>query len=280
MSSSPPSNNAAYKIARWLIPIAALLALSVWLYISPPGLLGKADAVGYAVCHRIDERSFHIGDRALPLCARCSGTFSAAAIGLLFQGLRGRRRGGSPPWSVIIPLGLWAAFFALDGANSYLYLIKQTYPDALTAIPNLYVPQNWLRLLTGTGMGLGMSAMLYPVYQATIWRAFDERPALAGPRDLVLLAVIALALDALTLTEHPLVLYPMALLSTLGVLALFVMVFSMVWILTMRGENTYMEWKELWLPLAAGLTLTLLFITVIDLGRLWMTGTWGGFPLG
>ena len=75
--ASPQSR--LYNLTRWFVPLAALIAFAVWLYITPPGLLGKADAVGYAICHRIDERSFHIDDRQLPLCARCTGEFNAAA---------------------------------------------------------------------------------------------------------------------------------------------------------------------------------------------------------
>ena len=91
--SNPPRFNA---VLRWIIPLAATLALAAWFYIAPPGLLGKADAVGYAVCHRIDERSFHVFGRQLPLCARCTGEFNAAALALIFQGFVSRRRNKLP----------------------------------------------------------------------------------------------------------------------------------------------------------------------------------------
>ena len=51
------------RLTRWLVPAAALIAFGVWFAITPPGLIGKADSIGYANCHRIDERSFHIGNR-------------------------------------------------------------------------------------------------------------------------------------------------------------------------------------------------------------------------
>ncbi len=68
----------AETLSRWLIPLAALIVFSIWFTIAPPGFLGKADSVGYAICHRIDERSFHVFGRQLPLCARCTGEFYAA----------------------------------------------------------------------------------------------------------------------------------------------------------------------------------------------------------
>jgi hypothetical protein len=57
---------------RLLIVTAFGLVLLGWLINTPAGLLGKADAIGYAVCHRIDLRSFFIGERQFPLCMRCS----------------------------------------------------------------------------------------------------------------------------------------------------------------------------------------------------------------
>jgi hypothetical protein len=50
------------KLSSWLIPLAAIAIVFAWLSIAPPGILGKADALGYAVCHRLDERSFHLAN--------------------------------------------------------------------------------------------------------------------------------------------------------------------------------------------------------------------------
>ncbi len=91
---------------------------------------------------------------------------------------------------------------------------------------------------------------------------------------------IILLVDLGILSEQPFILYPIAFLSVLGVLALLTMVFSMVWVIIMRQENAFETLKQLWLPATAGLTLTFLMISVIDLLRLGLTGTWGGFPLG
>jgi hypothetical protein len=66
----------------------------------------------------------------------------------------------------------------------------------------------------------------------------------------------------------------------LGVLSLLSTVFGMVWVMIMRQENTLSSSGELWMPGLAGVTLALLMIMVIDLLRLRLTGTWGGFPLG
>ena len=267
------------NLTRWFVPLAALLALGVWFYIAPPGLLGKADAIGYAVCHRIDERSFQIGERQLPLCARCTGEFNAAAISLLLFAIISPRKSGMPGWKLGAPLLAFFLAFAIDGTNSYLYLLKQTSDGALNNIPNLYIPNNTLRLLTGSGMGIALASILYPAFNQSAWKAPDPQPALDWKKLGILIGIILL-IDLAILTEHPAVLYPVAILSVLGVLALLVLVFSMVWVLVMQQENNFTRLREMWMPFLAGTTLSFLMITAIDLLRFQLTRTWGGFPLG
>lgn len=274
-STQPRSVN----IIRFILPFAAILVFVVWFSFTPPGLLGKADAVGYAICHRIDERSFQIGDRQLPLCARCTGEFFAAGISLLFFALVSPRKSGMPGWKLGLPLLFFLAAFAIDGTNSFLYLFKQTSGGTLDRIPNLYIPDNTLRLLTGSGMGIALASILYPAFNQSAWKVVNPERALSWKKLGILIGLIILV-DLAVLTESPFVLYPIVILSVLGVLALLVMVFSMVWLLIMRQENDFNSLKEMWMPFLAGTTLAFLMIGAIDLLRFQLTGTWAGFPLG
>lgn len=269
----------AHKLSRWLIPLAALVVFGVWFTIAPPGLLGKADSIGYAICHRIGERSFHIFGRQLPLCARCTGEFYAAGISLLFFAFVSPKKSGMPGWKLGTPLILFLLAFGIDGSNSYLYLLKQTSQGALDHIPNLYVPNNTLRLFTGSGMGIALASILFPAFNNSAWKTPDPAPALDWKKLGTIIGII-LALDLLILTEHPAILYPAAFISVLGVLSLLVIAFSMTWVLAMRLENVFDSLTQMWMPFLAGLTLALLMVTVIDLLRFRLTGTWGGFPLG
>jgi uncharacterized membrane protein len=275
--TSPPSRT--NNFIRWFVPLAAILAFSAWFYIAPPGLLGKADSIGYAICHRIDERSFQIGERQLPLCARCTGEFYAAGISLLFFALVSKKQSGMPGWKLGAPLILFFLAFGIDGSNSYLYLLKQTSNGALENIPNLYIPNNTLRLFTGSGMGIALASILFPAFNQSTWIKNDPSPALSWKK-LGILTSIIIIVNLLILTDSELVLYPIAILSVLGVLALLILVFSMAWLLIMRQENVFDSLAQMWLPFLAGTTLALLMITAIDLLRFKLTGTWGGFPLG
>lgn len=267
------------NLARFLVPIAAVLVFAVWFSLTPPGLLGKADAIGYAICHRIDERSFHIGDRQLPLCARCTGEFYSAAISLIFFAIFSKKQSGMPGWKFGAPLLLFFVAFGIDGSNSFLYLLKQTSGGVLNNIPNLYIPNNTLRLFTGSGMGIALASVLYPAFNQSAWKDAAPDRALNWKKLGSLIGIILLV-DLAILTESPIVLYPIAILSVLGVLSLLIMVFSMVWLMMMRQENEFTALKQMWLPFLAGTTLAFLMISAIDLLRFRLTGTWGGFPLG
>lgn len=270
------ANSSALRKIPWqrISYLVAGALLLTWLMKTPEGLLGKTDAIGYAICHRIDLRSFHLGDRQVAMCARCTGQYLGAMLGLVFQLLRRPRATGRPPWSVIGILGVFALIYALDGLNSYLHL--------LPGMSRFYVyePNNMYRLLTGTGLGIGVSVMLVPAFHQTMWKRRDRRAAVDGLLPLGGLLTLGLILDLLVLTENPLILYPLALVSSGGVLVLLTMVYGMVWVMLFRLENRFEKAKELIFPLVAGFTIALLQIAAIDYLRYLLTGTWDGFHFG
>lgn len=251
--------------------IGIVLAITIsWLRYTPSGLLGKMDAIGYAVCHRIDLRSFHLGVRAMPLCARCSGMHLATLLGLSFQTLYGKRI-KMPPVKILIVFGVFAAAFALDGINSYLHF----FPGA----PSLYDPHNWLRLITGSGLGLGISAVLYPVVNQVFWKDWEDKAALGDWKTFLILIGLTILLDGAILSENPIVIFPLAILSGLAVLVTLSLCYAMLVIMLIKHENAYQNWAAAWLPLLAGFTIAISQTYIIDIVRYIFTGTWGGFNL-
>jgi hypothetical protein len=206
--------------------------------------------------------------------------YLGAVTGLVFQSIIGWKRLKIPHWSILALLAVFVVVFGIDGSNSYLYLIKQVSPGILPNIPNLYVPNNTLRLVTGSGMGLAMAVMLFPAFNQTVWADGEEKPAIPGWKAFGLLLGIQIILDLLVLTESPVVLYPLAILSALGVWLLLTIVYSMVWVMIMGQDNHFIKLRQLWLPFLAGLTIAMIQTAAIDALRFWLTGTWGAFPLG
>jgi uncharacterized membrane protein len=252
--------------------IAAALVTVGWLMYTPAGLLGKADAIGYGVCHRIDLRSFHLGDRAVSLCARCTGMYLGALLGLAFLQIRAPRRGGDVPRSVKILAAFLALFFILDGLNSFSNLIP--------GFPSLYTTTNPIRVIAGTGFGLVMAVFLFPAFNQTAWSDWDHRPAVAGLRDLAPLLALGAVTAAAVLTENPLVLYPASLLSAAGPVIILTMVYSMAVLIVFKKENFTAAVRKLAMPLLAGFTVAMIQIAAIDVLRFVVTGTWDGFHFG
>ncbi len=252
-----------------LIAIAVVL-LAAWLALTPDGLLGKLDAIGYAVCHRIAQRSFFLGDRQISLCARCSGMFLGMLVGLLYQ-LPYGKRAKLPPLKILIPFGLFFVAFGVDGVNSYLHFFPQA--------PSLYEPSNSLRLATGSGMGLLVAVVLLPVVHQTLWAEAEERPALERwPQAIGLLGITALGALAMY-SQNTLLLFPLAVVSTLTVLLILTVCYALLWVILIKRENTYRRLRDVWVPLLAGFATALLQIGLVDWLRFWLTGTWGGFKL-
>jgi len=254
-----------------LVIFTFVLTLFAWLLNTPAGILGKADAIGYAVCHRIDLRSFHIGETQLPLCARCSGMYLGAMVGLCYQWVIGRRRTGTPSWKIILPVSIFVMLFAIDGLNSFFSLFSNG--------AGLYQPNNSLRLLTGTGMGLAISVALVPAFNATVWKYIDPRPAFLNVRSFGFMVLIALSLDGLILLENPVILYPLALISAAGVIILLGIVYSMVLIMLFKSENRFNKISQFSYVIIGGFTIALIQIGLLDILRFFFTGTWDGFHL-
>jgi uncharacterized membrane protein len=251
--------------------ILAIVGIGLWLLLTPDGLLGKADAIGYAVCHRIDLRSFHLGERALPLCARCSGLYLGALATLFYYLVRRPRAAQFPPRYLIAVLLIFGLGYAFDGVNSYLELFP--------IVPNLYSPNNLLRLVTGTFFGIALASMVFPGFNRSAWVDPSEGPALPSFVDLGVLLILGGSIILAVESEISLILYPLALLSSASVLILLTMIYTMIILILFRRENLARNWKDLALPTLGGLILAVLQIGVIDVIRYSITGTWGGLPL-
>ncbi len=131
--------------------------------------------------------------------------------------------------------------------------------------------------MTGTGMGLGMGAMLMPVFNQTIWKGWDNAKLLSSWRQLIEIVLIGAVVDLLVLSNNPLLLYPLAILSALIVMVLLIMIYAMVWVMLSKSENNFQSFKGLTTMLLAGFATALSQIAVLDIVHYLITGTWKGF---
>lgn len=267
MASMPTESNRFSP--RWPRLTALAVALAVVIIVAtilipPLSILDKADLVGYAICHQIGERSFTIAGRQLPLCARCSGTFIGALLGLAgMLVLRRQRASQLPPPVILVLLLSFVAAWGFDGLNSYLTLFS--------GAPHLYEPKNWLRLTTGMLNGLALVLLVYPIWNFTLRRDTEEERGIKNLGELGVLLLVAAILIYLTQAEISLLLYPLVVLSGAGVLAMLTMVHSMIVAVILGREGYAQGWKQLAVPVSIGLGISLLQTALMVLGRNYLT---------
>jgi uncharacterized membrane protein len=253
---------------------AMLIATILWVSFTPGGLLGRADAIGYAVCHRIAARSFVFPNgRVLPMCARCSGTFLGVLLGLLVPGLvfKQRRAGLFPPLGVMAVMIGMSAFWAFDGANSFSHLLPEN------SLPRLYQPSNFLRLFTGMFHGITLSSLLLPIANATLWADVTHERTIKNAWQLLALWGIGGILIVMVLTGWGIFLYPLAVLSAVGVVSVLTVINSIMVATILKQENAATSLREVLPVFFFGIAITFIMIGVIDAGRFALFGTWDGF---
>lgn len=248
------------------VVVIALVIVIAFLAAPPLSFLDKADLVGYAICHRLADHSYFIAGRQLPLCARCSGTYLGAMLGFVAIWLSGRRKAGNlPPTRVLVVLVSFIVLMAIDGLNSYMGF----FPDA----PQLYEPHNILRLTTGTLNGLTLSLIVYPVFNFTLWKRVSSERILNGFRELFGLLFLDALLVLIVQTQWAPLLWPLALVSTLGVVIMLTLVNTMIVVIIIRREGLATTLHEAFVPLLLGLVATFFELTAMDLLRLFLTKT-------
>jgi uncharacterized membrane protein len=256
---------------RLALGLLGLLVVLAYVAAPPWTLYGKAHLIGYAICHQIPDRTFVVGGRHLPLCARCTGTYLGIAIGLGTALLLRRGRAGellSTP--LLVLMGAFILTMAVDGLNSYLVLLGRA--------PLLYEPRNWLRTATGILNGIALSLIVLPVFNYTLWK--DPQPVRPLKHAWNLLPMLAFgALVIALLQAGPAwMFYPMTLLSAGGVLGMLTLVNTMILLILARQDSQATHWKQAVLPLLGGLTVTLIELTTIGVARYLLTGTMGWPP--
>ena len=266
-----PASGKSKLIKNLLLVLLVLVLIGLWWINTPPGLLGKTDAVGYAVCHRITSHSFYIGNRPFSFCARCTGQYLGFLWGFGVQIFLSKRRAGFPPKSILLIMWLLFLFYISDGVNSILH----QYPGFQQW--SFYEPNNSLRLFSGLGMGVVISGLLYPLLGQSIWREVKLQPALSGFWEEGILFGGGIILGLMVISGNPLFLYPLILLSSAGLILLLTILYGMIWIILFKRENSFRSWSELTWWAVGGFTLTWVQILVIDLIRFQITGTWSGF---
>lgn len=191
-------------------PFAFLLLL---LPLGAPLLTGLR-LLDSGICAQLPGHMLMPGGVTLPLCARNTGIYTGAALAFGILRAEGRQRAMLPPTPRLIALLLTLiAMMGLDGLNSVATDL---------ALPHLYAPSNAARLATGLGAGMALALLLAPVIARAHYGDLDQRPPLEHAVGLLRYLGAALIAFAVIWSVAPWTLYPIALLSNAGLLAVVI----------------------------------------------------------
>jgi len=255
------------KIFIVLVIIAGGI-VSLWVSLTPIGFTEKLFALGYAFCHQNIEHTLTLGGKALPLCARCTGMYLGTLIAFLFLSTKGRA-GGFPARGKMILLGLIAGFFVLDSVNSFAV--------SLFNLQGIYEPNNVLRLFSGLGMGLVIACSLVTLWQNTFWAESRDEASLKTWPQLIFLLVLELSAGMIILFGGSWLYNPVAIFSTFTIPVLLTIVYTLIWMMVLKKENTFRLWREGVNFIGVGLISAFIQVGLFDLLRFFATGTWAGF---
>lgn len=224
-----------------------LLALLIFL----PGasLLDRLRWLDSGICAQIPSHSFYPGGERLPLCARNTGIYLGFIVTLIVLYSTGRGRAQRlPPWPMIVVLVGGIVALAIDGFNSLALDL---------GLPHLYQPHNLLRLATGLSTGLAMALLALPILNQLFWREHNQQRSLPTPKNLlVYLAALILCFFAVA-SQSIIVLYPLAILSTMGILIALSSINLILIVALSRRSETFEYYRQLLLFFSLALILAL-----------------------
>lgn len=261
------SDSASPQKRRWLnlvLILAVLILFTIWLILTPPGVEGKVNALGYSVCHQIDSHSYTVGGKVLPLCARCTGTFLGLLVSLVVL-YSTDRNSGFPSRLKMAVLLIFFLFFALDGINASLPLV---------GLRAFYPPSNLLRLISGLLFGITLANVVLPLWHQTLWVEQNPKAVLHSWRQIGWLLLLCGLIGLLVVADIDFLYYPIALLSTAAILLVLAMIYSLLWCIILKKENSLHLFNEGLRIFSAGLITAITQVGVMDLIRFSLSGTW------
>jgi hypothetical protein len=175
------------------------------------------------------------------------------------------RRSGFPAKLKQVVLLLFFLFFALDGINASLTMLS---------IDPLYPPSNLLRLISGLLFGITLANVVLPLWHQTLWSEQNPELAFHSWRQLGWLLLICAITGGLVVAEIPVLYFPIAILSTGTVLLVLAMIYSLLWCIILKKENSLHLFQDGFRIFSAGLITAITQVGVMDLIRNTLSGTW------
>ncbi len=224
----------------WMAPMLAILylgLLAALVLLPGASLLDRLRWLDSGICAQLPTHSFYPGGERLPLCARNTGIYLGFIVTLITLFATGCGRAQKlPPWPIIVVLVGGVVALAVDGFNSFFLDLGMTH---------WYQPHNLIRLATGLATGLALASLSLPVLNSLFWRETNERRSISSWSTLLLFIPGLILSFFAVASQNVLVLYPIALLSTAGILTALSCVNLIIIIALSKHDQTLQHYREL-----------------------------------
>ncbi len=225
---------------RWVaggVLLFVLIVLTLVLFFPGASVLNRMSWLDSGICAQSGSHSFYPGGEQLPLCARNTGIYLGFLITLVTLYSKGRGRAQHlPRWPLLLLLLTGVAMLAVDGFNSFLLDMS---------LWHLYQPNNLLRLATGLITGLAMALLLSPMLNRMFWLGYNEQRSINSWRELTQYLPALIVCFFVVISQNALILYPIALLSTGGLLTVLGSLNLLALVGISKRDETFERYREL-----------------------------------
>lgn len=224
----------------WVTALLALFylgLLAALVFLPGASLLDRLRWLDSGICAQMPSHSFFPGGQELPLCSRNTGIYLGFIVTLLTLVATGRGRVQKlPRWPIIVVLLCGVMAMAFDGFNSL---------NLDLGLPHLYQPHNLLRLATGLATGLALATLSLPIVNYLFWRESNEQRTVSSWMSLLLLLPGLVLTFFAVASQSWLILYPVALLSTAGVLTVVSGINLLMLVAISKRDQTFERYRAL-----------------------------------
>jgi uncharacterized membrane protein len=229
-----------YSLSPWMagtLVVFYLGLLAVLVLLPGSSLLDRLRWLDSGICAQLATHSFYPGGERLPLCARNTGIYLGFIITLLTLYATGRGRAQRlPPWPIVLVLASGVAILIIDGFNSFFLDL---------GLPHLYSPHNAVRLATGLVTGLALATLSLPVMNRLFWRGYNEQRSISSWLMLLAFTPALILCFFAVISQSALILSPVALLGTVGILTTLSCMNLIVIVAISRRDESFERYRDL-----------------------------------
>ncbi len=254
-------------IRQFPLWVAVVFVALVAVFANPGGYSETSYALLHGLCAQTPSHTIHFGDAPLPFDGRMTGIYGGFLV--TFIGLLASRKVfayGAIPKTVIAVLVLLLLAMAADGFNSLLTDLGMWHP---------WTSANWLRVVTGFGVGVGLAVALCWLLASSTWHLSRPTAGVTSLRDLWIAPVGLLFYGAMLLWSPTWLHLPVAIMLVLSAWLVVTLLVLVSILLAFRLDDRMRSMAQLHVPGAIAALLAISIMIGLGSFRFWVERTFG-----